>query len=267
MNNKTEPGGQAIAKLFAILEYMSKVRGSVRLQDISKHLEIPQSTMQRYLSSMVHLGYVYQDEESMRYMLTWKICRIGSKLSSPLSAKSIVSPYAIQLAQALNLATAVMVVQGYEGIYIDLIDDPSTLLISIARMGNCPPLNATASGKVLISQFTANELEDFIAIKGLEKCTVHTITDKEKLLEELERVRIQGYATEIEECSEGVECVAMPIYDFNDNIYMALSVFGKACITEPRVLHEQILPKLSQCAKEVSLRLGCSEKKLTSYKF
>lgn len=267
MDNKTEQGGQMVTKLFSILEYMAKRKGQVHLQDLSAHLGIPQSTLLRYLNSMIREGYVYQDEETQRYALTWKICKIGNELNSPIAAKSIVSSYVIRLAQDMELGVATMVIRGYDGIYIDLIEDLTSFMASYLKIGSCPPLNATASGKVLLSQFSSAELEDFFTIKGLERLTSHTIVEKEKLLEELQRVREQRYALEIEECSDGVECVAVPIYDFNDRIYMALCVFGNAHITEPVYLKEQVLPKLSKYAKEVSLRLGCSEKKLESYTY
>lgn len=267
MENKTEQGGQMITKLFSILEYMSRRKGQVRLQELSTHLEIPQSTLLRYLNSMIREGYVYQDKDTMKYALTWKICKIGNELNSPLTAKCIVSPYVISLAQDTGMGATSMVMQGYEGIYVDLVDDPSTLLTSLVRLGNCPPLNATASGKVLLSQLSPSEWEDFYAVKGLEKLTPSTIVAKDKLTEELKKVKEQGYALEINECTEGVECVAMPVYDYNNRIYMALSVFKSAHITEPSYLKEMILPKLSECAKEVSFRLGCPESRLESYKF
>ncbi|MCC8025704.1 MAG: IclR family transcriptional regulator [Clostridium sp.] len=254
-----------IKKLFSILEYMSKRTGQVRLQDLATHLNMSQSTLLRYLNAMIREGYVFHDKDTMGYALTWKICKIGSDLSSPLAAKCIVSPYVNHLCQDIGLGAAAMVMQGYEGIYVDLIDDPTTLLTSLVRLGNCPPLNATASGKVLLSQLSSLELEDFYTLKGLESKTPSTIVDRNKLMEELESVRTLGYALEIDECTEGVECVAMPIYDYRNKIYMALSVFDNKHITEPSYLKEQILPKLSKCAKEVSLRLGCSENQLKSY--
>lgn len=262
MDNKNEQGGQMITKLFSILEYMSKRTGQVRLQNLAAHLDMSQSTLLRYLNSMIREGYVYQDKDTLGYALTWKICKIASELSSPLAAKCIVSPYVNHLSRDTGLGAAAMVMQGYEGIYVDLIDDPTTLLTSLVRLGNCPPLNATASGKVLLSQLSPLEFEDFYALKGLERKTSSTIVDRNQLMEELECVRRQGYALELDECTDGVECVAMPIYDYRNKIYMALCVFDSRHFTEPTYLKEQILPKLSKYAKEVSFRLGCSENQL-----
>lgn len=265
MENKNEFGGQMLGKVFAILEFVAAARTPVRAQEISAYLRIPQSTTLRYLNSMIHYGYMYQDEYTQRYALTWKICKLNGQLNTPLAAKNIVSPYVSQLSQKLNYGAAAMIAREFDGIYIDLIDDPSTILTSMMTIGTCPPLNATASGKILLSRYSDQKIEEFIDAKGLIKRTEKTIDDKDRLLEELKRVRAQGYATEIDECTIGVECVAVPIYDYNDEIYMALSVFNKACITEPKLLHEVILPRLFESAREVSQRFGCSEEKLASY--
>ena len=262
MESKNELGGQMITKFFSILEYMSKTKSPIRLQDISTHLEIPQATMLRYLTSMIRQGYVYQDKETLRYALTWKICRITNNLSSPLSAKAIVSPYVYELSSKLSVGAAAMMIQGYNGVYIEMIDEPSTLLTSILRMSNCPPLNSTASGKLLLSQFSPAELDDFIQIRGLEQRTAHTIMDRARLEEELEAARKQGYALEVRECYDDVECVAVPVYDYNDKIYLALSVFGKSHLTEQSCLKNELLPVLFGAAAEISCRLGCSEKML-----
>lgn len=258
MDNRRENGTQMISKTFAILEYMSR-NGSARLQEISSCLGIPQSTMLRYLNSMIHAGYIYQDQYTMRYALTWRICNLGENLNTPSAAKNIVSPYVIRLSQQLNVGAAAMIAHGFDGIYLDLIDDPSTILTSMMRIGNCPPLNSTASGKVLLSRYEDNEIERYIEERGLVRSTAETIVDKDRFLDEIHRVREMGYALEIRECSDDVECVAVPVYDFSGQIYMALSIFKKACITEPKVLHEKILPYLGHSAKEISERFGCPE--------
>lgn len=266
MENKTELGGQMITKFFSILEYMSKTKSPVRLQDISTRLDIPQATMLRYLTSMIRQGYVYQDRETLRYALTWKICRITNNLSSPLSAKSIVSPYVYELSSKLGVGAAAMMIQGYNGVYIEMIDEPSTLLTSILRLSNCPPLNSTASGKLLLSQFSPAELDDFINIRGLEQRTAQTIMDRAHLETELDAARKQGYALEVRECYDDVECVAVPVYDYNDKIYLALSVFDKRHLTEQSYLKNELLPVLFSVAAEISCRLGCSEKTLEKFK-
>ena len=156
-----------ITKFFMILEYLSNRNQPVRIQDISTHLDIPQATMSRYLASMAREGYVFQDKESQRYKLTWKICKIAAKVSSPIAAKEIVSPYVYKLSSKYNIGSAAMMIMGYDGIYIELLDEASSYLDSVMRMSVCPPLNSTASGKILLSQFTAAEIDDFIAIKGL----------------------------------------------------------------------------------------------------
>ncbi|GAA4550246.1 IclR family transcriptional regulator [Pseudonocardia xishanensis] len=80
------------------------------------------------------------------------------------------------------------------------------------RTGYGGAANARASGKVLLAFTTTEERERYLAMHPLEPATPHTIVDPDDFRKELARVAREGYSTEIEEFSEGVACVAVPVW-------------------------------------------------------
>ena len=58
----------------------------------------------------------------------------------------------------------------------------------------------------------------------LKKLTPNTITEMPKLVEELKRIREQGFALDNEETFPGIRCVGAPIRDAGGRVIAALSV-------------------------------------------
>ncbi|MFI9305351.1 IclR family transcriptional regulator [Streptomyces triculaminicus] len=71
--------------------------------------------------------------------------------------------------------------------------------------------HATAHGKVLLAALPRAARMRQLATTGMPALTPHTITSPERLDVQLQRVRREGTAVEIEECAPGVACVAVPV--------------------------------------------------------
>ena len=124
------------------------------------------------------------------------------------------------------------------------------------RIGKRTPMHAASSGKVLLSAYSEAELDRYIEMRGLSPLTDRTITSKEALIADLERVRQRGYAIDDEECEIGLRCIAVPVYSYHERPVAALSIFGAAeQLTEERI-QQNVLPILKESAAEISIRLG-----------
>lgn len=94
-----------------------------------------------------------------------------------------------------------------------------------------------------------------ISRHGMIRYTDHTLTTKESLLEELERIRQRGYAYDNEECEIGARCIAFPLRDYSGKIVASLSVTGPAS----RITDEFINTNfhvIQDTVREISYRLG-----------
>jgi DNA-binding IclR family transcriptional regulator len=255
--NNREQSSQSTEKLFAILEYLTNNRLPVRLQDVSEGLKMPQPTLLRYFSTLIKENYVYQDEDTKRYALTWKICRFGYILRSNLGIRSIIGPYLNLLANKLDLNSCAVILEGYESIYIDLVEDPSGMTNTLLRIGKRAPLHSTGSGKVMLSTFSDYDLEKYIKEKGLLKLTENTITDETLLREELREIRTRRYARDNEECEPGLRCISVPVFDYTNGVIAAISMFGNVGKTDDEFMTGEVLYELLHVSRAVSFRFGC----------
>ena len=63
-----------LARLFRVLEVMSTKKVPTRLIDLSKELNLPQSTVYRYVQALLSEGYAYTDEESGNLLISFFLC-------------------------------------------------------------------------------------------------------------------------------------------------------------------------------------------------
>jgi len=255
---KIESASQSAEKLLVIMEYLAGCRMPVRLQDAAESLGMTQPTLLRYLKALMKFNYAYQDEDTLRYSLTWKVCKLGQNISGHLALRSICAPHLNKLAGTYNAGACLVIMQDYTSVYLDLADTDDTLMHSLRHIGKQAPLHSTGSGKILLSSLTDRELEGFISVMGLPKLTEHTLMDKKQLVRELNQIRKQGYAIDDEECEKGIRCVSVPLRDFQNKTVAAISVFGPADKIDCGVITDKILPHLIEVSAEISARLGYS---------
>jgi DNA-binding IclR family transcriptional regulator len=124
-----------------------------------------------------------------------------------------------------------------------------------SAIGRRASAHSTAVGKAMLAFMSQKEVENIIEEHGLPVCTPNTITDKEALLRELERVRQQGYAVDDIENEDGIRCVGAPIFDHQGKPVAALSVSGPAFrLSMERV--KELTGAVTSTALEISRQLG-----------
>jgi DNA-binding IclR family transcriptional regulator len=94
----------------------------------------------------------------------------------------------------------------------------------------------------------------------LKPFTANTISSRTKLMDELKKVRRQGYAFDFTESEQGVECIAAPIRNHLGNTVAALSISGpQKKINTPR--EKEFVSSVVKAAALVSSKLGYVEVK------
>lgn len=245
---------QSSIRLLQIMECLADSRIPMRLQDIAKQVGMTQSTVLRYLYSLENAKYIYQDEATSRYALTWRVCRLSENLNSPLGLRNITNQFVNQLANSLSLGACLVVEQDNECMYLDCIDNPNSP--TLQRIGKQAPLHATGSGKVLLSQFSEQQLALYIEKKGLTKYTDYTITDPSKLQRELAKIRQQDFGMDEQECEIGLRCISCPLRDYTGRIIASMSVFGNISDMSDERIQSEVYPVLKATTDIVSSRLG-----------
>ena len=167
---KKQPlSNQSTEKALAILELLAQSSEPVRLRDLSRTLSINASTALRFLTTLQNCGYVEQEADTQRYYLTYKICRLANQVSSHTQLQSITHPYLQRLSEQFEEVLCVSVERDMTMVYVDVASGPEQTLMSLQRVGNTSPMHCTGNGKLLLLNYTPEQLDEMIRRKGLPK--------------------------------------------------------------------------------------------------
>ncbi|MBP7402928.1 MAG: IclR family transcriptional regulator [Clostridia bacterium] len=255
MDNKLAKSNQSLEKALQIIEFMADYRKPARLQDIAEALEYPASTVIRYLATLSACRYVKQDPETLRYSLTLKLSKIGNMVSAQYNIRDFVKPYLLELVEKTGESACLAIDEHHQAVYVDVESGPDNALRVMQRIGKEAPLYCTGVGKLLLLNYGRDELETIVREEGLVRLTHNTITDKEKLLSELEKVSNDGYAIDDEECELGARCVAAPIRDYTGRTVACISVSGPVSrMTLQKI--PLVIAHTTEIAARISTELG-----------
>lgn len=255
VQNTNTPNNQSANKALAIIEFLSYSKEPLRLADIAAGLEYNPSTALRFLNSLESAGYIYKDPDSLKYQMTFKICALAYQISLNSGLVEISTKPMKELSAHLRECVCLAVAQNDMVVYLFSADGPYTMLKTTQRIGNTSPMHCTGVGKIILSEFSIEDIDKVISRVGMPRYTDHTLTTKEALLEELELIRRRGYAYDNEECEIGARCIAFPIRDYTGKIIASLSVTGPVIrITDEFI--DKNFRIIQDTVNEISYRMG-----------
>ena len=246
---------QSLRKALQILEGMTRIHTPARLQDIARSLKMPQSTLLRFLNTFIDFGYVCQDQDTSCYYLTLKLVEIGSRVRDSFPFQNSLAKYVKQVARKFNESASLCIEHDMQMVYVVTQDSPSRMLQTLHRIGRIAPMHATGVGKLHLLNYPESKLAELEEKFGFPKYTDHTITTMAALKNEIAQVQKQGFAIDNEECEEGVQCIAVPVRNYTNQVVAGLSLSAPvARLDKERI--EQIIQYLLSIGEEASKELG-----------
>lgn len=248
---------QTIERVSLILEMVGSSPQGMSIKDLAAGLKLPKGTIHRILSSLSYFGYIRQDPENKAYFLGLKLMELSALLGNQLDLRKVAEPILRDLAQRTKQTAHMVILDRYEVVYIEKIETEQAGGLKMAsRVGSHNPVHSSAVGKVILSHFSDEELDEFLREKGLPRRTANTITDPAGFRDHLKTVKNQGYAIDDEENELGIRCLGAPIFDGKARPIAAISVSGPAFQMTKKVLQDTVRKEVVAAASEISRRLG-----------
>ena len=108
-------------------------------------------------------------------------------------------------------------------IFLDSVECRKALRAG-SRTGDVLPAHCTAGGKVLLAELDPETLSRLYPDETLPTLTPRSIDSKRALLAELERIRAQGFAVNVEESEDRLTAVAAAVRDRHGHVVGAVTV-------------------------------------------
>ena len=221
----TETGGVLVLhKTLDILESIKETPSGVKLSDLARSVEMPKATVYRILSTLESRGFLDRSEDG-----TYRMARRLFDLQQPIPIEQtlnrVAPPRMEDLAKSTRETVNLGILDGGEVVVTNTIESPQSVRMS-SKVGNRRHLHTTSIGKVLLAALPEKEVTRLLRLKGLPRLTPHSIVSRVALMQELERVRQQGYAIDNQENELEGRCIGAPVVDGDGRVVAALSISG-----------------------------------------
>lgn len=244
---------QSIGKMLGVLGCFSTVHRKLSLGQIAATSGLPRPTTHRMLSALREVGFVEQDPRSGAYSLGIRLFELGSLALANLDLLREAKPFMDRLSRLAGESAHLGVFNGFEVIVVER-EEPSDKPARGIQPSEACPAYCTGVGKAVLA-FQPDEVIERVIAQGLKPFTGNTLTDPQRLREEMARIRERGYAIDDSEHEVWVRCVAAPIRNASGHVFASLSATGPADRMVPERL-AQLAPLVIQTADSVSRQLG-----------
>lgn len=216
----------ALERAHLILTAIARRPGECKMVDLCEETGINKSSMFSLIRTMEALEWVKKDGNET-YSLGAGMAYYNAAFNElHRQSYNLVEEFmeaAKEAIPAIGETFQLSVLEGQDIVYLAKQEAPSLVKLE-SSPGMRFPAHATGMGKMLLAQLSPDELNRRFPDKQLALKTPHTITDWNRLTEELDIIRKQGYALDEQEVVKGICCVAAPVWDVTGKAVAAVSV-------------------------------------------
>jgi IclR family KDG regulon transcriptional repressor len=247
-------GTTSLSRGLSLLECYDEKNETFSAQDFATRLDLPISTVYRYLDILIKHRFLNKNPLTKQYCLGISIHRLGRLLGDESSLVRGALPFLEELALQSRETVFLTVLVNWESVCIKKIQSNQRIRLSIEE-GAHQPLHAGASSRILMAYQTDAFIKRYISTKGLQRLTENTICTEAELFDVIRLTRKNGHTVSDSEVDEGSMAVAAPIFGSQGKLLAGLSLAG------PRDrMGEKALPALirmiTEIAGDISNELG-----------
>ena len=239
-------GVQVISRAAAVLRRLAGERDGLTVIDVARGVGLPRSTTHRIILALTSEGLARRATDG-RFTLGLEFESLAEAARSSLRQR--LGPHLLRLSEQTGETAELGVLSGGDVLSIDSHASRQTLRV-VSEIGTRAPVHATASGKALLAAMPEESVEHMLP-RALAGLTRRTITNRSRLLEELDRIRSTGTAFDIEEHALGVCSVATAVTDRNGEAAALAIVVPTARFSTRRALEATLLRETRQIQREV----------------
>jgi DNA-binding IclR family transcriptional regulator len=253
---KSSHGVQSLEIGVAVLKVLVESGSAMMLKEIAAAAEMPASKAHRYLVSLVRSGLVQQDSENSKYDLGPLAIPLGLAAVDRLDRVKL-GLNSISTLRDLTNETTALSVWGEFGPVMVRWERPRRPITVNVVTGNTVSMLATSTGRLFAAWMPAEVVRPHLEreLRQGRSSEFKTLDQVESALQE---VRAKGYSFVRDSDYAGrVLGLAAPVFNFKNNITMAISIVGVEGISDlgPDSL---ALAELKRATSALSKRLGSS---------
>ena len=237
---------KSLEKSLDVLDCFIMCNTGLTLKEIAERTQLNTSTAFRIVNTLERRGYLTRQAETKQYYLGPQALSLGYSSHWSENIVTLAKPYLRRIQQLFNETVSLYAAEGDTRVCLDHVESTHSLR-RVIPMGETLPVYKGASGKVLMAWRNKEERQRLCLQYG-------NLTEAD-----FATIRKQKYAVTRDESEHGLFALAVPIFDFEDEVVAALQIAGPT-MRFFESIQQKMLVSLSQYAYEISYALGYREK-------
>ncbi|MGQ4557581.1 IclR family transcriptional regulator domain-containing protein [Halobellus sp. GM3] len=237
--------------LFDIVELL-RDRDGAGVTEVADRLDIAKSTAHGHLTTLCDRGFVVR--QGQEYQLGLRFFEYGQYVRGQLDIFQSGMSAVDRLERETGEMTWLLAHQNGKATYVYGRGGENDINVNTI-LGTSTHMHYNSGGKAILAHLPASAVDQIVAEHGLPARTEHTITDRDRLEEELEQIRAQGYALNLSEDLDGIHAIGVPL-TVDGTVQGALSVAGPAHRMSRERCESEVLDHLRAATDEIDLTIA-----------
>ena len=199
---------EGLARGLRVIAAFRHTQRQMTLSEVAESAKLPKPSARRALLTLATLGFVEVDGRSFR--LTPRILTIASAYLGSNTISDIVQPACERISQRTGEACFAAVLDQQNIVFIAHAMPRQSINLAPA-IGLCLPAFSTAAGRVILSQMSDRELQEWLTRLDPQPRTEFTVTDKRRLREVIGQARLDGFCISDKEAYLNRRAIAFPL--------------------------------------------------------
>jgi IclR family transcriptional regulator, KDG regulon repressor len=247
-----------LKKGIEILRLITRTDEPLGVSEIARRLAIVKSTALGILKSLEEEGFVAQDSISKKFVAGSALYQFSREALKSMELPVVAKPFLQRLVELVDETVILAARDEDDTIRVLEVAEPKKELKITVPVGTRFPFYTGAFVKAFFSQMNNDEIARFVAENPLPQYTDNSITRLEDLMNQVDKARQQGYATDSEEYRIGVKAIASLVFR-GTTPRAAISIFGLAGSMDDQRLPDMI-NHLRHTAQLISTKLSLMAK-------
>jgi IclR family KDG regulon transcriptional repressor len=250
-------GVQSVSRALDLMEAFVAHGPEIGLTSLASLLNMNKATAHRLLVTLEARGYVQRSAENRKYRLGVRLFELGAHFQNQLDIRRACQPDLTSMVEETGQAGFLCVRDGDYALCLERIEGRHFMRIFALRMGERQLLHCGAAPRALLSGMSNAEILAYATRTGLPGFTPQTITTTQRLLDDVNRTRRQGYVVSDQDVSPGIGAVGAPIRDYTGHVIASISLSGIAASYTPARI-AALAGEVETAARRISHQMGYS---------
>ncbi|NCB02126.1 MAG: IclR family transcriptional regulator [Spirochaetia bacterium] len=227
------PLATTVVKALGILEYIA-LHQPIQPVAMTKDLGLTRANLHRLLSTLVRTGYI--EKAGGGYQLSLKLYRLGSTVPIKEQLRDLARIHMHELERIARENIYITVLYNDEVVAIEEVKSAHTVILNPDVIYTYP-VNTCASGKLLLSHMSHENLDTYVETLEMIRRTPYTIVDKEEFKRQVREAKVKGYAVEYLEFGNHLHSIAAPITNRDGEVIATIGISGPSMrLTKDRMM-------------------------------